>query len=136
MRFQGSQVDAGGPFGGMPHALADDRERDALVSGNACPGVSRHIHGERQGETDASSEVFQMPVDQGQGVVALPGNVLCRFPDDGEQVGRIVGRGVSDGNPLHARFPAHGQGLSGFSASVGENPVFQVFFLQKCDIHE
>ena len=50
--------------------------------------------------------------------------------DDGQQVGAVGGQvGIGVHDVLHGRFPAHGQGLSGFLAAVLQQAVPQVGLL-------
>ena len=60
---QRCEIDARGAFGVVPHAFTYDGEWDVLAPGDACPCVSAHIHGKRNGQPHYIAERLQVVID-------------------------------------------------------------------------
>lgn len=116
-------------LGMMAQSTADDRHGDTLVPGNAGPGMTCHIGGERHVEPQTGAQLLEAEVDLMGGAEILVAVVARDVADDGEQVGS-VGRVVLVDNVLHGALPPDGQELAGLVAVVGKETAAQVFLLQ------
>ena len=113
----------------MAQSTADDRHGDTLVPGDAGPGMTCHIGGERHVEPQTGAQLLEADVDLMGGAEILVAVVARDVADDGEQVGS-VGRVVLVDNVLHGALPPDGQELAGLVAVVGKETAAQVFLLQ------
>ncbi len=118
------EVDAGGLLAVVAQSLADDRGGDVLAAGDAGPGVTRHIHGERMGQLEPLGEGGQMVVDavlRPFVVASLPARRL----DDGQQEGGAL-RGIAVDYLLHLALPLDGKLLTGLLPLVDEIAAAEV----------
>ena len=129
------QVDAGGAFGGVAHALTDDGDGYMLGIGGAGPGMAADVGG----EVDAAehlAEDFQSAVVEGQLVLVL---AVCDLfvlvlRKDGEEVGAGGLPAVDD--LLHHRFDAHDDTLVGLATDVADEAAGDVGLTQERQIDE
>lgn len=111
----GVEVDLGGAVGLVAHALADDGDGEVHIARNACPGVSRHIGGERNLESRSHTDALQCPVDTLFSVAVLLVLCVVGSGDDGQQIRRVAGEvGISVYDVLQRPMPRDGQVLVGF----------------------
>ena len=133
---EGGQVDAGGSFRLMAECVADGGEGDVPAACDAGPRVATDVGGEGDGQLELSADEVQVVVGAVAGlqvVLALVGVGPC---DDGQEVGRVVGRGMSVEDVLRVFFPFHPEFLSGLFAPVGEDALPEVILAQEGHVDE
>ena len=119
----------------MPHAFADDGQRDVHGVGNACPRVSGTVEGEFARQLKPTSNVVQHAVHHTLTLTVLASLTAVTTLDDGQQVIGI-GRWVAVNDFLYLRLHAHGQLLPGLVSAVGQYATLDVSWSQVGNVNE